>query len=792
MDDSSAGIDDDAESSRPTVSTPPVPEAGGEAAPASDPRLPRASEELRLVLSNAPVALWAVDRELRFTHTRFGDLDTFRNYLHGCVGLTVAQRVGTDQELEPVLDAHRRALKGECVTTDLTLDGRVFQAHLEPMHDAAGDVIGVVGVAMEVTEQRRDEAALRESEDRYRRLIELSPEGIAVHSEGRFLFANAATAKVLDVGTPEALEGRAIMDFVAPDARALAESRLRLVYAGHGPTPLTELRLLRADGSTREVELTSCPITYQGRPAVLTASRDVTARNRAERALREKHALMDAIARGATDAIWVKNLEGRYLLMNEAGARAAGVRPEDVVGRRDADLYPPETARMFEQHDRAVIATGETRLFEETTVVGGERRTWQATKGVYRGASGEPLGVLGISRDITELRHLEEQLRQSQKLDAVGRLAGGIAHDFNNLLAIIKSYSDFLLGSLEPDDARRDDVGEIRAAVDRAAALTRQLLVFSRKQVLTPRPLDLGSVVSELERMLRRLVFEGIELRTDLAADLWLVLADASQIEQLLLNLAVNARDAMPDGGTLVISAGNATIGEAATRGRADLRAGDYVVLSVRDSGIGMDAETASHIFEPFFTTKPPGKGTGLGLSTVYAIVEGAGGAVDVTTAPGEGTTISLYFPRLADGATRPPAAARAGTVLLVQHDPATRERMRETLSQGGYHVLVAADGVEAMRIARTESEPIDLLLADTLMPAMSGSALARYLTMLRPATRVLLVSAGPTDATMERRLTPPNAHFLQRNAGARLLLEEVRAALAAPPAPATPDGVTE
>jgi signal transduction histidine kinase/CheY-like chemotaxis protein len=428
--------------------------------------------------------------------------------------------------------------------------------------------------------------------------------------------------------------------------------------------------------------------------------------------------------------------------------------------------------------------------FEEATVMDGARRIWNSTRGVYRDGTGAACGVIGISRDVTELRQLEEQLRQSQKIEAVGRLASGIAHDFNNLLAIIKSYADFLVQSLAPDDSRHDDVEEIRAAADRAAALTRQLLVFSRRQEVAPAPLDLNRVVSDMERMLRPLLIHGVELRLMLEPALWPARADAGQMEQVLLNLAVNARDAMPEGGVLAIDTGNMVLDEHAARARGELRPGDYVSLAVRDTGIGMDEAVRAHIFEPFFTTKPLGQGTGLGLPTVWAIVQAAGGHVDITSAPGRGTTVRVLLPRARDDEEEPEARPRAesAAILVVDDDPQMRDTLARLLGDEGYAVRALAEPAEAMRIAARLEEPLDLVLADDLMPTMTGGALARQLATLRPDARVLLVSSAPRPESAEHHSLPPNARLVPRTASPDELLAAVREALASPP----PQGAAE
>jgi CheY-like chemotaxis protein len=368
-------------------------------------------------------------------------------------------------------------------------------------------------------------------------------------------------------------------------------------------------------------------------------------------------------------------------------------------------------------------------------------------------------------------------------MEAVGRLAGGVAHDFNNLITAIRGYAGFLLDDLEPGDARRDDVEEIVRASDRAATLTRQLLAFSRKQVLNVEVLDLGGVVRQMEKLLHRLIGEDVRLELDVAPELGTTLADAGQMEQVLMNLAVNARDAMPRGGTLTIGVRDVTL--TAPDGRFDPRApaGDYVELSVQDEGHGIPADVLPHLFEPFFTTKEKGKGTGLGLSTVYGIVRQSGGAIRVASSAGEGTRFEILLPRTAssrsaDGAANDARAESAGeTVLVVEDEPAVRTLTQRLLGEAGYRVLVAATGEEALAAALQESQ-IDLLLTDVVMPGMSGRDLAREFCRIRPRARVLYMSGYTDDVIAAHGLLEPGLSLLQKPFTAATLLEGVRATL--------------
>ncbi|MGH7590163.1 MAG: response regulator [Gemmatimonadales bacterium] len=397
----------------------------------------------------------------------------------------------------------------------------------------------------------------------------------------------------------------------------------------------------------------------------------------------------------------------------------------------------------------------------------------------------------GIARDITDQRKLEEQFRQAHKMEAVGRLAGGIAHDFNNLLTVVINYTDILLEDLPPDDRRRGDLEEIRKAATGAAGLTRQLLAFSRQQLLEPRVLDLNAVWTNVENLLRRLLGEDIEISAVLTPRLGAVKADPGQLEQVIMNLAVNARDAMPDGGKLTIETTNIEIDEAYVREHALARSGRYVMLAVSDNGVGMDEETQRRIFEPFFTTKEVGKGTGLGLATVYGIVNQSGGFVWVYSEPGHGTTFKIYLPRvdesidhLAGPGARVEPPHGTETVLLVEDTAAVRAVARQLLDRLGYTVLEAPNGQTALRLASTHHGPIHLLLTDVIMPGLGGRQLAEQLRAWRPELRVLYVSGYTDDAVVRNGVLGSGVARLQKPFTSESLARKVREVLDAPEGP--------
>ena len=484
---------------------------------------------------------------------------------------------------------------------------------------------------------------------------------------------------------------------------------------------------------------------------------------------------------------------GKILDANPAFLEMLGYSsPEEVIGQHIFSLYS-ENDRWFDLADYLRSAAPFKGLTAEwkrkkgtTTVVRVSGRS--VTNGRDRGTVFEL-----FTEDVTERRVLEEQLRQSQKMEAVGRLAGGIAHDFNNLLMVISGYSEFLLERLGNEPALRGPAQEIASASERASSLTRQLLAFSRKQMLAPRIVNLNDVATENLRMLTRMIGEDIDLVMIPGQSLWSVRADAGQIEQVIMNLAVNARDAMPSGGKLTIETANVTLDEEYARYHAPLRPGDYVMVSISDTGAGMDSETQSHIFEPFFTTKGT-KGTGLGLSTVYGIVKQSGGYIWVSSEVGKGTAFKIYLPRVAStGETAVQVAmpvelkkAEPGTetILLVEDEANLRYLARQYLEKQGYKVIEAADGAVAMQIAVAHEAVIHLLLTDVIMPGMNGRELAQRISEIRPNVKVLYMSGYTENVIGHNGTLEPGVRLLQKPFNLRDLRTAVREVLDARPTP--------
>lgn len=779
------------------------------------------------------------------------------------------------------------------------------------LKDRLGRLGGAVQNALDQTrlreEKRKAEEARRSSEALFHKLVDNSLVGIQILQDGKYAFANSRIAEIFGYTEQQLLQLDSWHRVVADDDLEMVKDQVRRRLSGETPHAHYVFRGRRQDGTIVELEIRSTRIEVHGRPAVLGMIVDITDLRRVEVEMQRTTDLLRAVAEWSPDAVFVKDHQGRYLLFNPAAARFVGRRVEDVLGQDDTALFDVESARTVMERDRHVMASGQTETEEEVLTAAGITRVFLATKAPYRDKRGNVIGVIGISRDISERkraeetlrlrdraiqavtqgivitdpaqannpiiyvspsfeeltgysasevvgqncrflqgagtdpdavaqirqavqqgeackvellnyrkdgtsfwnelsispvrdekgqvthfvgsqadvtarRKLEEQLRQVQKMEAVGRLAGGVAHDFNNLLTIINGYSEVVLDSLEKNHPLADFVQQIQMAGERAASLTRQLLAFSRKQMLKPVVLDLNSLVRDMEKMSRRLISEDIQLVLELKPDLHRINADRGQMEQVVLNLILNARDAMPDGGSLVLETRNVELDANYVATHSEVIPGQHVSLSVCDTGCGMDKETQAHIFEPFFTTKEADKGTGLGLSTVYGIVKQSNGHIDVYSEPGLGTTFKIYFPaHLAEDIQHPPepvpVSIQRGTegILLVEDEDGVRKLTAQILRSGGYRVVEAANGSDALKLIQQDQKQIHLVITDVVMPVMGGRQLMEQVRQFVPEVKVLFVSGYTEDAIVRHGILSSEADFLQKPFTAAALKSKVR-----------------
>ncbi len=623
--------------------------------------------------------------------------------------------------------------------------------------------VGVQGIARDITKRKQTEAALRSSEASFKSLFDTANDAIMVLSEGSFLDCNHRAELLFGLAKDDII-GHSPMEFsppVQPDGRTSSErAPLYLSVALDGIPQFFEWQHVRPDGTRFDAEVSLNRVDFGGSARLQAIVRDVTERKLAEAALAAAEENYRSIFENAVEGIFQSTQDGRFISANPAMARILGYDSPaelmadrvDIMNQHYVDpVSRVDLKKMLTDHDVAKGYECEVFRRDRSTI-------WtQENIRTVRNANGDILYYEGSLEDITARKSLEGQLRQSQKMEAVGVLAGGIAHDFNNLLTAINGYSSLTLKKMAPDHPFRHNIEEVKNAGDRAAELTSQLLAFSRKQVLQPVVINLNTVVSNIQKMLRRIIRESIELHVVLDPALSNVRADPGQIEQVIMNLTINARDAMPDGGTLTVETKNVFLDERYARQHGTVIAGEFVRMTVTDTGEGMAPATQLHIFEPFFTTKEVGKGTGLGLSTVYGIVKQSGGDVLVYSELGHGTTFKIYLPRVVDAvnrlswATDEASSEGTETILLVEDEEIVRTFVKTILSENGYKVLEASNGAEALAIGRSHSEPIHMLLTDLIMPKMSGTDLKDQLFKIRPDIKNLFMS-GYTDASISHQ----------------------------------------
>ncbi|HUG47923.1 MAG TPA: PAS domain S-box protein [Candidatus Limnocylindria bacterium] len=634
------------------------------------------------------------------------------------------------------------------------------------------------------------EQALRSIEERFRSLVEQSSEAIFILDvEGRVVEVNASGATLLGYSMEE-LVGRAWVDLVAP--ADLAAQPLHFSELRAGKALVFARQLQHSNGSTVPVEL-SARMQSDGR--LVHVARDNSERVRAET---ERASLLATLSESRRDLEEAQRIAhvGSWTLEPASGSATWSAEMYRILGRDPAGpavelgdiakLFTPDSVALVTAAVQRAVETGEPWQVELETVRPDGARGWVTSVGVVeQGENGAVTKIRGTMQDVTDRRQLEAQLQQAQRLEAVGQLAGGIAHDFNNLLTAIRGYTELIRANLGAGDPNQPDLEQVVLAADRAAELTRQLLAFSRRQVLQPRVIDPADVVLGIAPLLRRLLGEHIELVTHAPPGLGQVLVDPSQLEQVVVNLAVNARDAMPAGGKLAIEIVNAQLDAAYAALHPGVTPGPHLGLVISDTGTGMDEATKARIFEPFFTTKEPGKGTGMGLATVYGIVKQSGGSIYVYSEPGHGTSFKVYLPRVEGGAARAPDPTAAEVqprgrevVLLVEDEAAVRSFAARILDARGYTVLQAANGAEALAVAAAHQGPIDLLLTDVIMPGLQGHQLALQLATSRPGLRVLYVSGFTENSVVHHGVVGEGIAFLPKPFSGEALGRAVRQAL--------------
>ena len=655
---------------------------------------------------------------------------------------------------------------------------------ISPIKDSNGVITHFLGCQEDITERKNADEKIRDSEERFRQLADSMHEVFfVVSSDLRTKLYLSPSYEELWGRTRESAEDNpaSFIEGVVEEDREQLFANIAAAQKGVTPPPV-EFRVRRPDGSIRWVLAHAAPIKdVAGNVYRITGSvLDVTDRHIAEHALRESETRFRLLGEATFDGV-VISVDGIIREANQGLAHIFGCTIENAIGRPILDFVDPDS--QFDVRARMIQAN--TGVYECVGKHSSGRKIFleiAAKRYVYKGE----VARIAAIRDVTERRLLENQFRQAQKMEAIGRLAGGVAHDFNNLLTVIMTYTEMLSDDLGANDSTREDLGEIRKASEAAASLTRQLLAFSRQQVVEPKLILLEDVLNDADKMLRRLIGEDVELVTTVGRDRCSIMIDPHQLEQVIMNLAVNARDAMPAGGKLTLETAIVDLDPDYVRDHWPAVVGRFAMLAVSDTGIGMDEETRARIFEPFFTTKEVGNGTGLGLATVYGIVKQSNGFIWVYSEPGKGTAFKLYFPLVAGEAsaahveTRKPTRGNE-TILLVEDSAVVRAAAARILQRAGYTVLEAPTSRSAVDIAAKKNDRIDLLLTDVVMPGLSGREVAEEFARLRPTARVLYMSGYTDDAVVRHGILQSGIAYLQKPFTGETLTAKVRAVLDGP-----------
>ena len=663
-----------------------------------------------------------------------------------------------------------------------------------PIRDEQGNVTGLVGISHNINTRKQAAEALRRERDLIMRIMETSPSGVLmVDRQGRITYANTRAEQVLGLAKDEILRrthNAPEWHFTDYDGHALSEENMTFARVLATRQPITGVchAVERPNGQQVLLSVNGAPLLDQNGEVdgVVLAVEDVTAHVRAEEELYHSREMLQHVFDNIPQRVFWKDRNFVYLGCNKPCAVDAGLKsPSEIVGKNDSELAWKENAQSYRADDKQVIETNAPKIsYEEPQNQPGGRLMWlRTTKIPLHDRDGNVIGVLGTYEDTTELQKLEEELRQAQKMDAVGRLAGGVAHDFNNMLTAILGFSELTLQQLPADSPLRRQIEQINSAAKHAQLLTRQLLTFSRKQVTKPQLVALNTLVNDTGKMLQHLIGENIELSILLSKEAAVVRVDPSQIEQVIMNLTVNARDAMPHGGKVIIQTGRATLDDTYSQRHPGVALGDYATLSISDTGHGMTPEVKAHLFEPFFTTKPAGMGTGLGLATSYGIIKQDGGHISTYSEVGKGTTFVIYLPLVEEKAETPaPEAAapkvRGGTeaILIVEDETVVRELICMVLRDLGYKIQEAANGEEALRVIETSGKrKIDLLITDLVMPHMGGKELAARMRATHPNAGILLISGYTGEFIIQQGELEPGTTFLQKPFLPSVLARKVR-----------------
>jgi PAS domain S-box-containing protein len=719
--------------------------------------LRESEERLRTVMASAPIVLFALDRTGVFVLSEGRGLSALGLKPGQVVGMSVFELY---KDFPEIIEMVRRALGGENANGTVEVEELSWDTRYTPVYDDKGDVDGVIGVATDITVHRRMEEALSVERAYLDELFQSSPEAVVLlDNENRILRVNREFARLFGYRVDEVL-GRSVDDLLATkELRGEAVAVTQRVASGERVAVETVRRT--KDGRIVDVSILGAPITTaDGQVAVYGIYRDISERKRAEEALRRSEANYRGLVENATHGMYRSSPDGKFLMANPALVKMLGHQCEADLMRldikRDVYVNPDEREPVIKKYGRVGRIDG---LDVDWRRKDGTAISVSLSGRPVRDDSGHVLYFEMIAEDVTERRMLEAQLRQVQKMEALGKLTGGIAHDFNNLLTVISSNAELVADSLPEEVAHlRSDVQDLRTAAQRGSALVKKLLGFGRRAMLDVQAVDLAKLVSDTAAMVRRIVPEDIEIEMTVQGDVSGINADPIALEQILLNLVTNARDAMPQGGKLRISVADEWVGEDYSVTHPGLQPGRYASITVADTGVGMSTDTKEHIFEPFFTKKPLGLGTGLGMAQVYGLVKQLSGYVDVVSEPEVGTAVRLYFPvyfgiTSTDDASMKEGQAPIGdeTILVVEDEEAIRRTIKRALEGQGYTVLLAEDGEAALRVFHEAGSDIDLIISDLIMPKMGGHQL--HETLEREGKRVpFLFTSGYSTKEKETR----------------------------------------
>jgi len=749
--------------------------------------LARSENKYRSLYSESPAILHSIDSQGSIVSVSNGWLSVLGYSREDVLGRKSTDFMTAESARfaeEAVLPEYYRT--GSCTDVPyhfIRKDGKIVDMLLSAIaeKDEAGNYVRSMAVMTDVTLRNKAVKALSSSEERFRSMVEsISEVFFTMDDEGVLTYVSPAIEPLSGFMAVQVV-GLHFRDLLNPeDAPRLAEMMRR---NSHEPSEPVEVRLITKSGKVRWLRCSIRRLVHEGiKGGMLGVMMDIDFRKRAEEAASKSNLLLQSIIDSSLSLIYVKDMDGRYRLANRKFQEVFGLKPDTILGHTDYELFGKERADSLRRLDRMAILHGQSLKSEESRTHGETTKVYVTDRTPMRDHTGKIYAVCGMSTDVSELKRVEEQLRQSQKMEAIGRLAGGIAHDFNNLLTAINGYSSLALAMVEPASPAQGFLQEVLKGGEKAAALTKQLLAYSRKQIMDPSILNLNDVVKDMEPMLHRLIGEDIVLESHLTKDLALVKADRGQVGQILLNLVINSRDAMPKGGKVVIETANAVM-EGNEAKQAEVEPGSFARLSVKDTGMGMTPDVLAKIYEPFFTTKGPGKGTGLGLPVVFGIVKQSEGCITVQSEPGKGSAFNILLPKVraresipAPAKTIPDIDHESGTesILLVEDDDSVRQFAAIALKALGYKVETAVNGIDALRILNDGGKEFQILISDLVMPEMGGKELAAEVERMHPNLPILFMS-GYNKAEPQESQEMSGDFFLQKPFTHGELAEKVR-----------------